>query len=321
MHRLMFAILSGVLVSLGSAAEPPPIRVAVTGDRVCLRAEPLDRAEVVCQVSTNDTLEAYDLSAEWVPVVPPVSAVMFVSAAWVSNGVVTGNDVYVRCGPGQNYPPLGYVQKGDRVGVRGNDGAWLRVAPPPGVMLWVNRRYVSQRDTVPPQPLVVAGIPSSPDSKGQPYDNRCGGEPAKVGAEVANPPLAAVSGKGNKADISPTLSSREVSSGPENVSEAISPVTVVSETAVVIPSDSAQCLPVYIGIVDRCEWLIRRPADYRIIRQGTKDRQTTVCFVSGESEQLRRLQGKSVRVSGIPLGMHDTRIPIVSAGNITIVEQ
>jgi hypothetical protein len=321
MHRFFFAILGGMLFSLGSAAEPPSIRVAVTGDRVCLRAEPLDRAEVVCQVSTNDTLEAFDLSAEWVPVIPPVSAVMFVSAAWVSNGVVTGNDVYVRCGPGANYPPLGYLQKGDRVGVRRKDGAWLQVAPPPGVTLWVNRRYVSPRDSVPPPPLIVAGRPSA-GSKAQPEeDHRRVVEPEKMGAEVTNPPRAVAAGIGHEAGIVPVPSRKEVTSEPGRVNEAISPVPVVSETAVVIPSETAQFLPVYIGVVDRCEWVIRRPAEYRIIRKGSKNRQTTVCFISGESAQLKRLLGKSVSVSGIPLGMHDMSIPIVSAGNITIVEK
>jgi len=317
MRTFTSAMLGGVLVSLGAVAAPPPARVAVTGDRVCLRAGPLDRAEVVCQVSTNDTLVALDLSAEWVPVVPPGSAAMFVSADWVSNGVVTGGDVYVRCGPGANYPPLGYVQKGDRVEVRRREGAWLQVAPPPGVRVWINRRYVSPLVSEPNQPLTAADKSAPAPIPGiQSVENRTVAESAHRSAESAHLLAASVS------TAAPPAALRQAVTGvPERVSEVVRSAPVVQEAPVVVPLDASACLPVYSGLVDRCEWVVRRPTEYRIVRRDSKNRLTTVCFVSGKPEEMRRLLGRSVRVSGVPLGMHDTRIPIVSAGNLTVVEE
>jgi hypothetical protein len=90
------------------------------------------------------------------------------------------------------------------------------------------------------------------------------------------------------------------------------------ESAAVDPS---RYVPVYSGRMDRCSWAIRRPADYRVVGQDSRGRPVTVCFVVGKSDVIEGFLGKTVTVSGIPMGMHDRRTPIVSAGNVAVVAE
>jgi hypothetical protein len=56
---------------------------------------------------------------------------------------VTGNDVYVRCGPGTNYYPCSKVNKTDRVIVVATKFGWSHIVPPPGSFSWVSKQYVT----------------------------------------------------------------------------------------------------------------------------------------------------------------------------------
>jgi len=57
-------------------------------------------------------------------------------------GMVTGNNVYVRSGPGQNFYFCTQLNKGDTVTVVGEQFNWARIVPPPGSFSWISMRYV-----------------------------------------------------------------------------------------------------------------------------------------------------------------------------------
>ncbi len=56
---------------------------------------------------------------------------------------VTGNDVYVRSGPGTNFYHCGKLYKGDRVQVVKSQQGWSCIVPPPGCFSWIAMQYVS----------------------------------------------------------------------------------------------------------------------------------------------------------------------------------
>ena len=128
------------------AVTSAPLEVKVVGDRVNLRARPLFDAEVAGQVSSGTTLLAPDGipdGAEWVKVRPPQSVDLWIFSALVTDGVVTANDTYVRCGPGQQYKYVGKVGKGFKVDIRGAAvGDWLPIAPIPTAELFISSSYV-----------------------------------------------------------------------------------------------------------------------------------------------------------------------------------
>ncbi len=135
-----------VLLLCAEAVTSAPLEVKVVGDRVNLRARPLFDAEVAGQVSSDVILLAPDGipdGAEWVKVRPPQSVDLWIFSALVKDGIVTADDTYVRCGPGQQYKPVGKVGKGFKVEARGAaSGDWLRIAPVPTAELFISSNYV-----------------------------------------------------------------------------------------------------------------------------------------------------------------------------------
>ena len=158
------------LFALALLAAPllaAPLELKVAGDRVNLRSRPLAEAEVVGQVSAGETLlapEGIPEGAEWVKVRPPPSTDLWIFSALVSDGIVTADDTYVRCGPGQHFRPVGKVPKGFQVEPRGAQaGDWLRIAPVPTAELYISSAYVL---AVPPPPPPAEEPPPEP-SNGQ----------------------------------------------------------------------------------------------------------------------------------------------------------
>ena len=134
-----FVLCAGALLSA-------PLELKVVGDRVNLRARPVFDAEVVGQVSSGDSLvapEGIPEGAEWVKVRPPKTVDLWVFSALVNDGIVTADDTYVRCGPGQQYKPVGKVGKGFKIEPRGaTTGDWLRIAPVPTAELYISSAFV-----------------------------------------------------------------------------------------------------------------------------------------------------------------------------------
>jgi len=56
---------------------------------------------------------------------------------------ITGNDVYIRSGPGTNFYHCGKLYQGDRVQVVKTQQGWSCIVPPPGCFSWIPMQYVS----------------------------------------------------------------------------------------------------------------------------------------------------------------------------------
>ena len=55
---------------------------------------------------------------------------------------ITGDDVYVRSGPGTQYYNCGKTRKDDKVKVVGNKFSWLQIVAPAGSFSWISKQYV-----------------------------------------------------------------------------------------------------------------------------------------------------------------------------------
>jgi uncharacterized protein YgiM (DUF1202 family) len=67
---------------------------------------------------------------------------------------ITGDDVYVRSGPGTQYYNSGKARKGDKVKVVGNKFSWLQIVPPAGSYSWIFKQYVQ----IDPQNKTIATV-------------------------------------------------------------------------------------------------------------------------------------------------------------------
>ncbi len=69
---------------------------------------------------------------------------------------VTGNDVFIRSGPGTNYYTCGKLQQGDKLTVLGAQFSWSRIVPPEGSFSWISMQYVSIDPENPDTGIVTA---------------------------------------------------------------------------------------------------------------------------------------------------------------------
>mgnify|MGYP006304578041 CR=1 FL=1 len=129
----------------------------VTGDRVNLRSRPaLAAGEIVGQTGAGQTLVKAGDPVEkenfvWVPVHPPEGLRGYVSAAFVSNGVVQAGTLNVRAGPSINFGVIGTYGEGELIHIEQSEGAWLKVPAPDDGIVWIADKYV-QPVTPPPAP-------------------------------------------------------------------------------------------------------------------------------------------------------------------------
>jgi len=68
---------------------------------------------------------------------------------------ITGDDVYIRSGPGTNYYRCGKVNKTDRVKVVSHQFSWSRIVPPTDSFSWISMQYVSVNPSVPTMGIVT----------------------------------------------------------------------------------------------------------------------------------------------------------------------
>jgi SH3-like domain-containing protein len=136
--RVVVFMIAGVAWGVSET----PIEVQVLGDRVNLRARPAAEAEVVAQASEGDRLTATRVEGDWAGVLAPTNAAVWIKGQFVKDGVIQGERINLRSGPGVSFRPLGVVDKGARVAVMETRGDWVRVTPPANLVVWVNRALV-----------------------------------------------------------------------------------------------------------------------------------------------------------------------------------
>ncbi len=151
LHRLSVAA-AAVLIQ-AAAAEDPACRVRVIEGRAAVFASTNALREAVAwQPSGSDLAVRGELTdAPWVCVEPPENVSVWVYRELVKDGVVLADKSRVRSGAGLSFRPVGSLNKGERVEVRGSYGDWLRIKPPPDVRFWMLRDQVEPLAAMPPE--------------------------------------------------------------------------------------------------------------------------------------------------------------------------
>ncbi len=298
-----------------------PLELKVVGDHVNLRSRPVADSEVVGQVSAGETLLAPDgipEGAEWVKVRPPSSTDLWIFAALVSDGVVTADDTYVRCGPGQHFKPVGKVPKGQKVELRGAIGGdWLRIAPVPTAELYVSSAY-------------VLALPQAKSPKGQMRAEKpevpsrsalAAASVATVPAPVVPPPPAP---KPVPAPIVPSAVEKPKAEGSNVKSPVIGRAAKGEEKFEPLPAALAglALAPVprqgetvrFHGRLERLS-LARAPGftRYQLIDKAGYSKSAAICRIIGLSGQWFELDGSEIEVEGRLWTLYGDSIPVLDA--------
>jgi len=138
-------VLGSVLSAI--AAEPTNFQVRVVADNVNLRVRPDAGTEVVAQVQEGQFLSVVRVDGDWLGILAPTNAGLWLKKQFVKGGMVTGDKIRLRSGPGISYRDVGTVSQGAVLTEIENHGDWLKVAAPPDFILWVSRMMVQSFET------------------------------------------------------------------------------------------------------------------------------------------------------------------------------
>jgi uncharacterized protein YraI len=193
MKKYWIALGLGCVLSAG-AAESTNIQVRVVADDVNVRVRPDAGTEVVSQVQAGQVLTVVRMDGDWFGVLAPTNAGLWIKKQFVKAGVVTGDKIRLRSGPGISYRDVGTVSQGAVLTEMESHGDWLKVAAPAELVLWVSRTVVQAIEETAQAALLNVRESGTPVLEGE------------KGAGVANPPLSRELPAGlSRDDLAPVL--------------------------------------------------------------------------------------------------------------------
>ncbi len=124
-----------------------------TANDVYVRSGDSANHYTVCKLNAGHRVQVLAERGEWYEILPPAEAFSLISGDYVDSsdgkrGVVNGTNVRVRAGSvlnGNKYTVQTLLGKGSEVSILGkNADGFLRIVPPAGATLWINREYVQR---------------------------------------------------------------------------------------------------------------------------------------------------------------------------------
>lgn len=243
----------------------------VTADRVNLRARPMKDAEVVAQVPVDTLVTVQATEGEWARVAAPTNIGVWISAAFVTNGVVAADKLMVRSGPGATFRDIGTACRGERIMMLEKRGEWIRCQPPTDTAVWIMAALLAPVPRQTPSPIVP------------------------VVQEIASTTVTAIA----VADTNLT------ENGPGTV---VLPAGLMREELASVLGQGA--VVDREGTVDRVPIAFIHCSSYRLIATED-GRSTTVCYLRGNDEQMPSLVGRRLWVRGREFWLRAEKPPLL----------
>ena len=104
--------------------------------------------EILSQLDKGDLVLVKETRSGWTRIAMPPGALAWVSSRYVADdGLVEGDRVNARSGPGLNYNLLCQLKRDDQVIIKetSKDRAWYGIVPPEAAAAWVYAKYVTDK--------------------------------------------------------------------------------------------------------------------------------------------------------------------------------
>ncbi len=301
MKQIFLLIMAVGLFSMNVFSEDQEpvwvMKVKVLKNNVNMRAKPDKTSEVVGQISENDELVVKSMGVEWVEIVPPPLVDFWMLADYIHEGVVKGEKVNVRTGPGINFSIAGQLSRGTAVTVRGSHAQWVSIAPPEICSLWINKALV---EVVADETLVSM------------YTGEQGkDEQLTTDKSMKIKPLIQV----ESASVSVVLTSEsDMAERTDDTTLSIKPPPDLD----LIPSPGQGQWKQFEGVLRPRTQFFRVPSKYRLVVYDQDKNAITICYVKGNNAQLKALLNRSMVISGREYWVCRARYPVLVPERIVL---
>ena len=275
-----------------------PRQVRVTADNVNIRSKPSVQSEVMDQSSSGEifTVLARSDDGEWLRVKPPERIDAWVYGELVRDSQVAVSRLRVRSGPGISYTPIGTLNNGTKLIVRGEQGDWLKIAPPAVCAVWINAKYTERFIAVEPNVYDESITRKSIELSG----NVDGGVPSEY--RPSSPQVEKSLPGGTEIPLPDWVESQALARSQhfQAVKETQGPVST------------------YIGVLRPTGMMFwRKPSRYRLISRDARGRAVTRCYLRGDEALLESFKGKHVEVSGEEHRVQGVKRPVMVVDSIS----
>ncbi len=288
-------------------------QMRVSADSVNMRARPSLKVEVVKpQLNAGDILEVIKIEGDWAEIVPPNTVDFYVHSAFVNDHVVQVSKLLVRSGPTVNYKDVGMLKKDDKVMIRGHLGEWLKIAPPPGSVLWVSTEFLKDPNAR------KEDVPKKAEPKKIAHEKPAGGERA-ASAIKRTPPKPV-----KRTPPKPVIRSVKHTGSQKLIKTAWKEPAVVEQEEKCVPPD-LNLIPLKgQGKEQEAEGILRKkgfrifsraPAKYRLVVERGNGF-ATVCYIKGNEEQLDAFKGDKIKIKGYAYWVRGEDVPVIIPSKI-----
>lgn len=318
------SLLAGFLVLPARAGET----AVVQQNRINVRGRATLSSEVITQLKQGEKVDVLeevviekpkpDEPARWYRITMPANTPVWVHADYVdTNKTVKVAKLNVRAGPGENYSPVGRLEKGAVVKDIRVENGWMEIETPPNCHAFVAAEYVTKEDSAVTKPDLAATpepkpaeaqpeAPKSAETKPAEPPVQAKIEPPPLKEEKVEPPptpvVAAASEPAPKPAPAPVPATRLAAPVPKPAAPPVQVPAPVPEPKVVTPVPPPPPGPPPIRIVTRegvvsRNYSIQSPTHFGL---EATDTGRTVNYLYGEKMgiKLNGYKGRKVIVTG-----------------------
>ncbi len=117
---------------------------SVVADVLNVRVKPGLFYELLCKLKKDDRIHVIGKKDGWFEISVPSESQAWVADLYIdSKGIIVGDEVRVRAGPGVAFTPYSSLSRGHQTELRGEgrDG-WQQIEPPHGATAWIRAEFV-----------------------------------------------------------------------------------------------------------------------------------------------------------------------------------
>ncbi|MDD2241246.1 MAG: SH3 domain-containing protein, partial [Kiritimatiellae bacterium] len=133
------ALYTALLTGWATVSTAAETRMQVSAGSAALYSQPSAAAQQAGRAARGDILFVSRTDGDWVGIAPPDHIDLWLSKDFIESNRVLARSIQVRSGPGIQFDVVGTLERGARVMPRGEEGEWVKIAPPSSAILWVKR--------------------------------------------------------------------------------------------------------------------------------------------------------------------------------------
>jgi SH3 domain protein len=115
----------------------------VTVDNLRMRSKAGTPSNILGVLTKGTTVQVIDEKDGWIKVIAPKSLTAWTSSRFIENGLVIGDDVHIRSGPGIAHRTIGRLEKGAKVEILEiKKDIWSKIIVPNNITVWVSAAFI-----------------------------------------------------------------------------------------------------------------------------------------------------------------------------------